>query len=385
MAKPPQKQGRAYYYRMRTPEKRLEKNVKFAAIAAVLLVVLLAAAFGAAQIFDRPAPETEEQTAIPVAPPEADTPAEPAEEFAPAVIEKPEAAASGARMLRDCADCPPLVVVPAGSFAMGIQPAEDASGKVAPSMAASERPLHGVTFRKPFALEQTEVTRQQFDAFVRDTQYQATGCEVFDGNTWVLDRSKSWRDPGFYQDKDHPVVCVNRADAQAYIAWLSKKAGVKYRLPTESEWEYAARAGTSGAYVWGNDLTQACFDANVAGSTHMNRYKGRPTSLVFACDSHHAETAPVGKYRANAFGLYDMFGNVREIVADCWNPDHRNATADGAAVTTGDCDATVARGGGWADPPANLRSARRMRAAADERRGDQGFRIARDLSDEEIP
>jgi sulfatase modifying factor 1 len=373
------KKGRVYYYRMRTPEKRLEANVKIAAMVAVAVVVGLIAAFGLAFFFGAPPEEVPVASAPPAEipadePPTLTLPEAPAEPPAPA----PQ---GGPAMRRDCADCPPLVVVPAGSFSMGIRADDARSGAVSPSIVASEAPAHGVTFQKPFALQQTEVTRRQFDAFVKDSGHQAAGCTVFNGTDWVFDLGKSWRDPGFYQDQEHPVVCISRADAQAYVDWLSAKAGVAYRLPSESEWEYAARAGLTGAYVWGNDLTAACGHANVAGSTFVSRYKGRPTSMIFACDARHAETSPVAQYKINAFGLYDMYGNVRELTADCWNNGYRDVSQDGAARMTGDCGAAVSRGGGWFDPPVNLRTTRRLRADAGERRADQGFRVARDLDE----
>ena len=365
--KPPRKPGRAYYYRMRTPEKRLETYVKLAAIMAVVVVVGLIAAFGSAILFGHdetpqqastiaPAPATE-----PVPVPSRDQEANTAADITPT---------AGPERLRDCADCPPLVSVPAGSFIMGTR---DQGGL------ASETPAHGVTFQDRFALEQTEVTRGQFAAFVKDTGYQSAGCIAFDGTSWALDRSKSWRDPGFYQDDDHPVVCVSPVDAKAYIKWLSDKAGVPYRLPSESEWEYAARAGNNDAYIWGNDQTAACVHANVADASLMGKSKGRAISMFFACDGHYAFTAPAGKYQVNPFGLSDMLGNVREIMADCWSPDYKGAPTDGTARVDGDCTAGVSRGGGWFDPPANLRTSRRLKTEETERRSDQGFRVARDI------
>jgi sulfatase modifying factor 1 len=367
----PRKPGRAYYYRMRTPEKRLETYVKLAAIMAAVVVLGLIVAFGSVIL-----PGEGDD-----APPQASTsaPAPAAPEMAPGNAalyrgsDKPGLAPSGPERLRDCADCPPLVSVPAGSFIMGTH-GDGPSGGL-----ASETPAHGVTFRSRFALEQTEVTRGQFAAFVKETGYQAAGCVVFDGTSWVLDRSRSWRDPGFFQDDEHPVVCVSRQDADAYLKWLSDKAGVPYRLPSESEWEYAARAGNADAYVWGADQTAACVHANVADASLMGKSKGRPTSMYFACDGHYAFTAPVGKYQLNAFGLSDMLGNVREIVADCWSADYKGAPTDGAAHTGGECTAGVSRGGGWFDPPANLRTARRLKTETNERRSDQGFRAARDI------
>ncbi len=372
---PPGKTGRTYYYRMRTPEKQLEIRAKLAVAMAAAVVVGLIVAFGLANV-SGPAREPEQASTI--APPAAEeTPdAVPAGGARPAV-EKPQPASTD--RLRDCADCPPLIVVPPGSFVMGARGDEAGAGEVPTSIIASESPGHGVTFQHRFALQQTEVTRHQFAAFVKDSGYQAIGCKVFDGTSLVLDRSKDWRDPGFFQDDDHPVVCVSPMDAKAYIKWLSEKAGVQFRLPSEAEWEYAARAGGSDALPWGSDPTAACVHANAADASLISQFKGRDLSLFFACDGHYAFTAPAGKHKPNAFGLNDMLGNAREITADCWNPDYRGAPGDGAARMDGDCGAGASRGGGWFDPPPNMRTARRLKTEATERRSDQGFRIARDI------
>jgi formylglycine-generating enzyme required for sulfatase activity len=370
--KPPPKTGRTYYYRMRTPEKRFETLAKLAAIAAMVVLVGLIVAFGSALVFG---PEKETEQAAVIAPP----PAREAAAEPDATAEKAPEAPAGADQLRDCANCPALAIVPAGSFVMGARADEAATAGVPASVIASESPAHGVTIHKRFALQRTEVTRRQFAAFVKETGYQAVGCKIFDGTSWVLDRARSWRDPGFFQDDDHPVVCVSEMDAKAYIKWLSDKAGVVYRLPSESEWEYAARAGDNGVYVWGSDPTAACVYGNVADASLLAQYKGRDLSLFFACDGHHAFTAPAGKYKPNAWGLLDMIGNVREITADCWSADYTGAPTDGTARTDGDCATAAARGGSWFDPPANMRTARRLKTEATERRTDQGFRVARDI------
>ncbi len=375
---PKTKPGRAYYYRMRTPEKRLETNVKLAAAMAVVVVLGLLVAFGSALILG-PGKEPEQASIIAPPPGEQQAEATPTDKAKPAAF-----APAGADRLRDCAACPPLVIVPAGSYVMGAGIDEAGAGEVPASIIASESPAHGVTFQHRFALQQTEVTRRQFAAFVKETGYQANGCKVFDGTSWVLNRGRSWRDPGFYQDDDHPAVCVSPMDAKAYVKWLSDKAGTQFRLPSESEWEYAARAGNTGAYIWGSDQTAACVHANVADAALMSQFKGRDLALFFACDGRYAFTAPAGKHRANAFGLDDMLGNVREITADCWPADYRGAATDGSARIDGDCGAAASRGGGWFDPPANMRTARRLKTEATERRSDQGFRVARDI-DPRVP
>ncbi|MEN3973614.1 formylglycine-generating enzyme family protein [Emcibacter sp. SYSU 3D8] len=286
----------------------------------------------------------------------------------------------GVSLVRDCAGCPPMVIVPGGSFIMGSRLDQTSAGNAALPVMESEMPAHGVTIPSRFALQRTEVTRGQFALFVQATGYQVVGCTIFDGTSWVLDRARNWRDPGFFQDDDHPVVCVSLQDARAYTEWLSAKAGVRYRLPTESEWEYAARAGNTGAYLWGGDQTAACAYANAADASLLGQFKGRALDLFFACDEGHVFTAPVGKLRANTFALHDMMGNAREITADCWNATYSGAPGDGSARDTGDCGAVASRGGGWFDPPPNMHTARRLKMPSSERRSDQGFRVARDVA-----
>ncbi len=365
LRKPPKPKGRAYYYRMRTPEKRFEVLVKLAAIMAGVVVLGLMVAFGSAIVF-RSGDEPVQQASMPSPvkrPVSAATPAS-----------NPVRPTARSDHVRDCANCPGLTIIPAGSYMMGAR-AEEAGS---PAAAASEGPVHGVTLQRPIAMQSTEVTRGQFAAFIKETGYQAAGCKVFDGTAWVIDRSRSWRDPGFFQDDDHPVVCVSAMDAKAYAKWLSEKSGVRFRLPSEAEWEYAARAGVTGSYVWGADPTAACAAANVADTSLLGTHKDRDIALYFACDDRQPHTAPVGKFSPNSFGLMDMIGNVREITADCWNADYDGAPTDGASRTDGDCGAAAARGGGWFDPPANMRTARRLKTEITERRTDQGFRIVRD-------
>lgn len=364
LRKPPEPKGRAHYYRMRTPEKRFEVLVKLAAIMAGLVVLGLIVAFGSAIVFRR-GHEPIAQASNPAA-------TRPAADAAPSDPAVPKARAGG---VRDCANCPGLTVIPAGSYIMGAR-GEEAGPTGA---AASEGPLHGVTLQRRIAVQSTEVTRGEFAAFVKETGYQATGCKVFDGTAWVIDRSRSWRDPGFFQDDDHPVVCVSAMDARAYAKWLSEKSGVRFRLPSEAEWEYAARAGVTGPYVWGSDPTAACAAANVADASLLGTHKERDLALYFACDDRQPHTAAVGRFSPNSFGLLDMIGNVREITADCWNADYNGAPTDGAPRTDGDCSAAAARGGGWLDPPVNMRTARRLKTEITERRTDQGFRVVRDV------
>ena len=168
------------------------------------------------------------------------------------------------------------------------------------------------------------------------------------------------------------MVCVNWHDAKAYAKWLSGKTGQDYRLLSESEWEYVARAGTETVRYWGHDWNneQGCTYANVADRENN-------VSVHFKCDDGFKFTAPVGHYQANGFGLYDVLGNVWEWGEDCWNDTYRNAPMDGSANTAGDCSHRVDRGGSWFDNPRNVRSAIRGRLDTGLRAGYLGFRVAR--------
>jgi formylglycine-generating enzyme required for sulfatase activity len=204
---------------------------------------------------------------------------------------------------------------------------------------------------------------------VRATGRAAGECLIYVDKAWRSLPGSSWQYPPFPQADDHPVICVNWDDAAAYAAWLSQRTGHRYRLLSESEWEYAARAGTVTARYWGDGTEQACEWANVA-----DRDSPRPQ---FTCDDGHRHTAPARFGRPNAFGLYGMLGNVGEWVADCGLPDYASAPRDGAAVTTGDCGTHAGRGGSWWNDAYYIRAARRFNMAGGYY--IVGFRVAREM------
>ena len=226
-------------------------------------------------------------------------------------------------VFRDCPDCPELVVIPAGTFRMG-SPASEA-GRY-----DREGPRHEVTLRSRFALGRYEVTRGEYAAFVSATGWRSSrGCYMWDGS-WNLDDEASWRAPGFAQGDGHPVVCVSWTDAQAYVRWLSEETGKGYRLPSEAEWEYAARGGTTTSRYWGDGSSAQCAHANGADASAKRVHSGWP---VASCDDGVVHTASVGSYDANAFGLFDVLGNVWEWTEDCWHGTYAGAPGDGAAWT----------------------------------------------------
>ena len=263
---------------------------------------------------------------------------------------------------RDCPECPEMVVVPAGEFLMGSPKGEERRSD-------DEGPQHTVKIAKPFAVGKYEVTRDEFEAFVQATSFKvAEECYVWSGSQWKK-QSGSFLKPGFDQTGMHPAVCVSWDDAKAYVDWLSKKSGKSYRLLTEAEWEYAARAGTTTPFSTGNTITpdQANFDGNY---TYGGSAKG----------TYRERTVEVGSFKPNAFGLYDMHGNVWEWVEDCYKDSYAGAPADGSASTSGDCSRRVLRGGSWDNNPEILRSAYRDRSPTVIRSNVLGFRVGRTLT-----
>ncbi len=240
---------------------------------------------------------------------------------------------------RDCPVCPEMVVVPAGGFKMGSPPGER-------GREASEGPRHIVRIPVPFAVGRYEVTFAEWDACVADG-----GCGGYLPMDWGWGRG------------DRPVVGVDWERTQDYIRWLSRKTGMPYRLLTEAEWEYAARAGTGKAYSWGNAIGKGNANCDGCGGNWDNQ-----------------QTAPVGSFSPNRFGLHDMHGNVWEWVEDRWNPSYGGAPTDGSEwTTTGDPNFRILRGGAWFNAPMYLRSAYRGHAIPTASANGGGFRVARHL------
>ena len=272
---------------------------------------------------------------------------------------------AAASLFRDCPDCPEMVVIAAGRFDMGSPPTE--RGRL-----DNEGPVHPVTIGYRFAVGVHEVMRGEFDHFVSATnRAMGQSCWAWDGK-WSERPRTGWRDPGFPQDDEHPVTCVSWNDAKAYVRWLSERTGKPYRLLSESEWEYAARAGTATARYWGANSSAQCRYANGADA-------GTDYPQSVGCDDGHPHTSPAGSYNANGFGLHDLLGNVFEWLEDCWNDSYRSAPSDGGAWESGDCDRRVFRGGAWLNEPRFLRSAFRVRYAPGYRSNVLGFRVARTL------
>ena len=266
------------------------------------------------------------------------------------------------KTFRDCPECPELVVVPSGSFVKGSPGWEEGRWD-------DEDPVHWVTIARPFAVGVYEVTRGEYGRFVSATGHASGDSCLAHGEL----SERNWRNPGFRQTDEHPVVCVSWEDAQAYVRWLSVETGEAYRLLSEAEWEYVARGGTETARYWGESETGQCRNANGAdASTDFGWRAG--------CDDGHARTSPVGSFSPNRWNLHDVLGNAWEWVEDCWNYSYTGAPSDGRAWRFGDCGMRVLRGGSWISEPRILRSAYRFRDATGNRNYYAGFRVARTLT-----
>ena len=270
---------------------------------------------------------------------------------------------------RDCPQCPRMVVVPAGIYEMGSDSGEGAH---------DETRRHRVTIAEPLAVGMFEVNRGEYMHFLEETNRSGgSACWQYDGVE--TKEGVGPADPGFIQGEREPMVCVSWSDAQAYAEWLSQRTKRKYRLLSESEWEYAARGGTVTTRYWDEGDSGPCGNANGADEALKARYTDW-FELTAPCDDGHAYTSESGRYGPNEFGLYDMLGNAREWVEDCWHRDYDGAPGDGSAWTEGgNCALRVLRGGSWLDGPGGLRASSRDRGTPDIRFSANGFRVARTL------
>ena len=266
-----------------------------------------------------------------------------------------------------------MVVIPAGKFMMGAAPGLVERRPV-------EEPYHAVAVARPFAIGRFEITRAQFAAFVREAGYYRVepGCVYWnlERKDWDNDPGRTWENPGFPQGDTHPAVCVPWQAAKAYVDWLNRKTGKPYRLPSEAEWEYAARAGTETRWYWGDALAAACSNANLSDAAAKAAYAHWNT---FECNDRHPYTAPVGSFKPNAFGLHDMIGNAWEWTEDCYNRGYQGAPADGRPWLEGMCEKRVARGTSWLTGPRFSRVTFRVDNLTDYRMVQMGFRVARDM------
>ena len=254
-------------------------------------------------------------------------------------------------VFRDCPQCPEMVVITPGRFVMG-SPRDESSRE------ESEGPPRMVTLAAPFAAGKFEVTFDEWDACVADA-----GCANVKDEGWGRGQ--------------RPAINMSYPQAVAYSEWLTRKTGKPYRLLSEAQWEYAARAGTQEATWWGQDAARACRFANVSDQARKRAYQ--LSTDAFECDDGDGSTAPVGAFKPNAFGLHDMLGNVWEWVEDCHNGSFQGAPTDGAVWNEGNCNRRMTRGGSWYDKPEVVRLAQRSWTLAKDRSSNLGFRVVRPL------
>jgi formylglycine-generating enzyme required for sulfatase activity len=300
---------------------------------------------------------------------------------------------------RDCPDCPEMVVIPAGSFTMGSPANELEHDSFSEIRLQLEGPLRVVNIQR-FAAGKFDITRGQWAAFVSDTNRVTTGGCTWSGlpgasgsKPWDPHPEASWNNLGFSQDDNHPVVCITWNDAQDYVRWLSRKTGANFRLLTEAEWEYAARAGTSTPYPWGPTASHENANYGTDTVAGVGFASGRDKWLA---------TSPVGSFPPNQFGLCDMHGNVMQWVEDCFSDSYFGLPTDGSAYKTDvtlkieagrfswmngkkSCSFRLCRGGDAWNHPVMIRSASRNfappkgGALETYKSAGLGFRVARTL------
>ena len=311
---------------------------------------------------------------------------------------KSEAAPQEQIAFQDCDRCPKMVVLPAGRYLMG---ASQEDRRIAGPYVASEQPQHLVTINYPFAIAQYEVTVEEFGAYVDQTGAKTGGeCELrlpdsgpnrdrfvgtlkpgaerIPGLATISDGD--FRRPGAAVSGKHPATCISHREAEGYLSWISQKSGKSYRIPTEAEWEYAARAGSTTPFHFGSNRAALCSYGNFADKA--SPYSAR---MVAQCAENPSpqSTAPVGSYKPNAWGLYDMAGNAFEFTQDCASDNYKNAPADGSPYRSGNCTTFMTRSYFFDSPDANMRSAARCPAMdRDARSNGAALRPVISLSDD---
>ncbi len=275
-----------------------------------------------------------------------------------------------------------MITVPAGSFLRGSDDQEIEREGASAIVAAWERPRHQVIIQDPFAMSVGDVSKVEFAAFIEATGHN-TGDECFiyhfETNQWGYQVGLNWKNPGFMQEDNEPVVCVNWYDAKMYAEWLARKTNKPYRLISEAEWEYAARAGTETTRPWGNSQENICDYANVTDLTRgdLHTRVDRSPNKMFQCHDGYVYTAPNDAFRANAFGVRGLLGNVWSWTEDCFHDSYVGAPTDGSAwMDGGNCGFHVIKGGSWGSNPSDVRPAQRGRDPDIYRANYIGFRVA---------
>ena len=269
---------------------------------------------------------------------------------------------------------PLMVVLPKGSFMMGEK------GGV------FNGPLRKVSVAHPIAIGQTPITVGHFKAFVASTGYKTDAERSVGDLEGCLTKQlngDSWKNPGFPQGDSHPVVCISWNDAKHYTTWISKQTGFRYRLPSEAEWEYAASAGNTSKYGFGDDAKKVCEYGNVEDKTIAGKLDDMPW-FANKCNDGQMFTSPVANYKPNGFGLYDIYGNVLEWLEDCGYYSYEHAGSDSNPNYSADCSYRSIRSSSWLSGPSNLSIRDRGRTEKHKRTFVHGFRVVRDLETDNL-
>lgn len=276
---------------------------------------------------------------------------------------------------QECADCPEMVIIPPGSFTQGFDGGLEAR---------YEGPRRDITIDYHFAIGRFEVTQAQYRAFIEQSGYEPSpGCFLWDGIGAPFIDANGWEDPNYGRPPadNEPVACLNWTHANAYVTWLAESTGQPYRLISEAEWEYVARAGRAddATYPWGESEEEACLHGNVLDRS-SKRFDPKLTMPEAPCDDGFPQVAPVGQFQPNPFGVYDITGNVWEWLADCYvMPYAEDAPTDGSAYINESCDRRAVRGGAWLSTLFWQRPTFRGRDPEDLTSRIFGLRVARDL------
>jgi len=286
--------------------------------------------------------------------------------------------------IKDCPHCPTMVRVPAGTFLMGSAEEDRLTDPRTGKPATNDGPQHTVTFVGAIEIGQFEVTVSEYSQFVAAANYQAQGpCMEFSPpDSFSISDDATWNNTGFSQTEHSPVVCVSYFDAVAYANWLSEQTGVYYRLPTEAEWEYAARGGSQTPYFWGTVAEDSCQYANIRSDGADSISKRQTLSDQqdgFPCDDGRPHTSAAGTYLPNAYNLHDTQGNVWEWVQDCNHKDYDGAPDDGSAwIDQEGCQFGIIRGGSFINRVERSSTTVRAGRPREGRATNMGFRLVRD-------
>ncbi|WP_075645271.1 formylglycine-generating enzyme family protein [Caballeronia mineralivorans] len=283
----------------------------------------------------------------------------------------------------NCDICFSMIALSSGKFFIGATDEEYVGQAQYLALKQDETPRHEERV-EGFYISKVDVTRRQFSRFAKMTGFHGPGCKVFRGGVWIFDKYASWENPGFPQTDLDPVVCVSWDDANKYISWLNKqdlsieKKKYAYRLPSEVEWEYAARAGTQTPTYWSGGAVEQCKFEHARNASSIKIF-GPNDNRHVNCDDGFVGTSPVGSFQPNPWGLFDMLGDVYQWTSTCSSIGYQNSVSPPSLLAGTDCSEKVIRGASWATVPFGVRAARRSAIPSADRVSTTGFRVVADF------